>query len=71
MSILESIAASKSYFLLVAQIKRTSVVLSKLSIFLKRELNTLLEASCIDSPLAVAIASISSIKIIALPNYLQ
>ncbi len=43
-SILDSMAASKSYFLLVAQINKTSVVLSKLSIFLSKVLRTLLEA---------------------------
>jgi hypothetical protein len=64
-SILLSIAASKSYFLLVAAINKTSVVLSKLSIFLNNVDKILLLASCIPSPLLVAIESISSINNIA------
>jgi hypothetical protein len=69
MSILDSIAGSKSYFLLVAHISNTSVVLSNESIFLSNVESILRDASCIKSSLAEAIASISSIKIIAFPYF--
>lgn len=64
-------AVSKSDFLLVAAISSTSVLDSNESIFLKRVESTLLLPSCILSFLAEASASISSIKIIVFPIYLQ
>lgn len=70
-SILLSIAASKSCFLLVAQMSKTSVVDSKLSIFRNNVDKTLRLASCISLSLLPAMASISSIKMITFPSFLQ
>lgn len=70
-SILLSMAGSKSCFLLVAQISITFVVDSKLSIFLRRVESILRLASCISDDLLAAKASISSMNIITLPNFLH
>lgn len=65
----DNMAASKSYFLLVAQINKTLELLSKESIFLNNVDNILRLASCISPSLDYANESISSIKIITLPNF--
>lgn len=70
-SILDNIAASRSCFLFVAQISKTSVVDSKLSIFLKSVDKTLRLASCMSESLLPAMASISSMKMMTLPSCLQ
>ena len=59
-SSLETSAGSRSFFLFVAQITKTSPSLSKLSIFLKRVDKILLVASCNPASLDVANESISS-----------
>lgn len=79
-SILDSIAASKSYnaiisklpltyFRFVAQISSTFVLLSNESIFLNSVDRILRLASCISPSLDYATASISSRKIITRPNF--
>ena len=68
-SILLNIAGSKSTFLLVAQIRSTFVLDSKLSIFLSKVDKILRLASCISVLLFPAKASISSMKMITFPSY--
>lgn len=70
-SILLSIAGSRSSLRLVAHMRRTLVLDSKLSIFLKRVERILRLASCISVFLLPARASISSMKMITLPSYPQ
>lgn len=65
----DNIAASRSYFLFVAQINKTLELLSNESIFLSRVDNILRLASCISPSLDYANESISSIKMITLPNF--
>jgi hypothetical protein len=66
-SVLEMSAGSRSFFLLVAQMTRTSPSLSKLSIFLKRVERILRVASCRPYSLLVARESTSSMNRITLP----
>lgn len=70
-SIRESMAGSRSCFLLVAQISNTSVVLSKLSILRSKVERTRLLASCISELLLPARASISSMKMMTRPRLRQ
>ena len=70
-SILLSMAGSKSCFLFVAQISITFVLDQKLSILRNKVDRILLLASCISVDLFPARASIQSMKIITLPSFLH